>query len=197
MTEQLTEQTTVRLYPLVAEHYLPMLVDFCAITVGIVVVAVVGMPNALAAVAVLGFAVLVHAVQMAWLVALRFDDTAITIVRPWRRRRIEWSRVAGLVYLADTDRTYRLRLVFESDELPPEADPDPAEPDVEEGEPDLVPIVVGPVLMAANIRELEPAPGTPRGRAARCLDQVFEELTRRGFPPPPPVAGAYEPAAPD
>jgi hypothetical protein len=48
---------------------------------------------------VLGF----HALQMAF-VFVRFDDTAITIVRPWRgRRRIEWSEVAGLIYTQGVD----------------------------------------------------------------------------------------------
>jgi hypothetical protein len=35
---------------------------------------------------------------MAWLVAVRFDHEGMTIIRPWRRRRIAWTQVSGLVW---------------------------------------------------------------------------------------------------
>jgi hypothetical protein len=64
-------------------------------------------------------AVAAHAVQMAWLVAVRFDDAAITIIRPWRRRRIPWDRIAGLIYTQEPTSqpgrdSYRLRLALVS-----------------------------------------------------------------------------------
>jgi hypothetical protein len=172
----MSEQRTIRLYPLLAEHYLPMLVDFVAIVVAMVVLTVLGVPqNLLSATVILAFAALVHFVQVRRLVALRFDDTGITIIRPWRRRRVEWSRVAGLVYVSDSERHYRLRLVLDKDAPPKKA---------------------GPVVMTAHIDQLKPDLGTPRGRAAQCLDEIFAELTRRGFPPPPPVSDKFQPATP-
>jgi len=66
----MSEQTTIRLYPLLAEHYLPMLVDFFAIVVAMVVLTVLGVPdNLLSAMVVLAFAALVRVVQVRRLVA--------------------------------------------------------------------------------------------------------------------------------
>ncbi|MFL6120657.1 hypothetical protein [Actinophytocola sp.] len=168
---------TVRLYPLAAEHLLPMAVDAVALCAAIVVWGAVGLTGrAVAVIPLLVFAVLVHVVQMYW-VAVRFDDTAITIIRPWRRRRIEWSRVAGLMYSSRSasPTTYRLHLVFRG-----------AEPPFGRylSNPELMRYATGPVVM--TLFRLEDAEPGSSSRAGRCANQIMTELARHGFPPPAP-----------
>ena len=121
--------TKVSLRQLSGENTLPMGVD----TVAFIITMLVMMSETVNAVAgiLAAFAVaaVVHAVQMTWLVYVQFDDTAITIVRPWRRRRVEWRHIAGLVYTelgppggVSGSGSYRLRLVL-TDNEPPVAAP--------------------------------------------------------------------------
>jgi len=169
------EPMTVRLYPLVNEHTLPLLVDIvCFIVLVPVTVAfglsgwVVALPAALAA----------HVVQMTWLVAVRFDDTAITIVRPWRRRRIPWDQVAGLIYTSGGTYhprrdPYRLRLVL-TDRQPPIGR--------YLSDAELKPYAKGPVVMTLY----GPMSGGPR--TVRCRESVFAGLERHGITRPEPYA---------
>jgi hypothetical protein len=71
----------------------------------------------------LGVAVIAHVVQMAFLVAVRFDGYGITIIRPWRCRRVGWEQVSGLVHTRRLTSgpgpdPYRLRLVLAGREPP-------------------------------------------------------------------------------
>jgi hypothetical protein len=169
------EPTTVRLYPLGYEHTLPMLVDilcFAALIPGAVVfgqwwfiVAIVS-------------AVAVHAAQMVWLVAVRFDDAAITIIRPWRRRRILWDQIAGLVYTQEPTSQrgrdpYRLRLVLKDNQPPMGRFLTGTE---------LEPYAKGPVVMTLY----DVTPG--RARAARCQERVYAGLEQHGITRPEPYA---------
>jgi Integrase core domain len=86
-SEVVVNPVTVRLYPLTAEHVAAMLADAVALVVAIAVWGGVRWTDrAIAVVPLCAFVALVHAVQL-YRVAVRFDDTAITITRPWRRRR--------------------------------------------------------------------------------------------------------------
>jgi hypothetical protein len=132
---------------------------------------------------VLGF----HALQMAF-VFVRFDDTAITLVRPWRgRRRIEWSQVAGLIYThgfgtdAKARTPYRLRLVLK-DNAPPLGR-------FLTGR-ELEPYAKGPVVMALSRLESELHVGSDR-RSVRCEKRVYALLAEHGFPTPEPRALAF------
>lgn len=170
------ESRTVRLYPLAPEHTLPMFVDVL-IFIALIPGAAFGQWWFFVAALIV---VAAHAVQMAWLVAVRFDDTAITIVRPWRRRRIPWDRIAGLIYTAEpTSRRgrdpYRLRLVL--------TDPPPPAGRYLAGA-DLAPYAGGPVVMTVY----EPKPGLGGPREQRCRDQIFAELARHGITHPEPYA---------
>ncbi|MCO5971260.1 hypothetical protein [Actinoallomurus soli] len=132
---------------------------------------------------ILATPLLLHAVQMAWLVAVRFDDTAVTIIRPWRRRRIPWDDIAGLIYTehVNTGRTvlmtYRLRLVLKSS-APPEGR-------------HLTyamrkqPYATGPVVM--TLFSIDPGAGSI-GAAPGCRERVLAELERHGLPRPGPYA---------
>src|ERR1700753_380055 len=87
--------TTVRLYPLGPEHTLPMVFDvlFFAVIYGFWIIGLGRSGSFLSGFVILVAVLAFHALQMAF-VSLRFDDTAITIVRPWRRnRRYAWSDI--------------------------------------------------------------------------------------------------------
>jgi hypothetical protein len=105
-------------------------------------------------------------VQVTWLLWLGFDDTGITIVRPWRRHRVEWSDIAGL---AQTYRGYSMGgglyvigLVLTDNEPPL-------------GHFATWKELTGPVLMKVG-REFK-----PDTRAGRCEDQIYAELEKRGL----------------
>jgi hypothetical protein len=170
--------TTVRLYPLPAEHTLPFLVDFVVWFVAAGVFFSLGVSNEwlafLPAVAIAGLA---HVAQMA-MVALEFDDTAITIVRPWRRRRVEWTRIAGLIYTTHGERQV-LRLVLKGNEPPQERYLTEAE---------LRPYAKGPVVVAMHGLADGRRPDT---RSAVCRNRIRDELARHGFPLPPDRPWVY------
>jgi hypothetical protein len=142
-----------------------------------------------AVVPLLGIAVLAHVVQMAFAVAVRLDGEGITIIRPWRRRRIAWTQVSGLVYTcrptSDPGRDpYRLRLVLAGHE-PPYGRylPDSALERYARR---------GPVVMTAGT--LTPDPEAERRgvrRAARCQERVLTALEERGLARPAPRALAF------
>lgn len=98
---------TVRLYPLVAEHTFPLLLDAGFFTVCFGAWLLIFGNHFTGA--VLALVVLFHVVQVAWLVAVRFGDDGITIIRPWRRRHVAWSQIAGLIYTRGTERRRRGR----------------------------------------------------------------------------------------
>ncbi|MEV4318123.1 hypothetical protein [Actinocrispum sp. NPDC049592] len=171
MTEVVANPVTVRLYPLAAEHVAAMLADAVALVVAIVLWGAVGWTTgAIAVVPLLAFVALVHAVQM-YRVAVRFDDTAITIIRPWRRWRVEWADVAGLIYSSREVRpaTYRLHLVLKGSEPPYGRYLTDAE---------LARYAKGPVVMTVF-------------QVNRCAERVLDELARHGFPAPELVALRY------
>ncbi len=180
MTEVVANPVTVRLYPLTAEHMAAMLADAVAFMVAIVVWgAVGGTDRAIAVVPLFAFVALVHAVQL-YRVAVRFDDTAITITRPWRRsRRVEWADVAGLIYSAREVRptTYRLHLVLKGAEPPYGRYLTDSE---------LARYAKGPVVMTVfQVADNESS------RSDRCANQVLAELARHGFPAPELFALRY------
>jgi hypothetical protein len=172
---------TVRLYRLPTEHFLvPLLVDLAAFVVFFGAWRLgFGLPDG--PVALLPIAALlgaVHLAQLYWLTVVRFDDEAITIVRLWRRTRIEWSRVSGLMYSWQPGwrpYVYRLHLV-----------PKGAEPPFGRhlSDAELERYATGPVIM--TLSDPNPESGSDT-RSGRCRDTVFAELTRHGFPPPEPV----------
>jgi hypothetical protein len=122
----------------------------------------------------------VHAVQMAWLVAVRFDDGAITVIRPWRRRRVPWDQVAGLIYTREPTSQpgrdpYRLRLVLTGDEPPVGRFLAGTE---------LGPYAKGPVVM--TLYDITSGPG--ESRADRCRERVYAGLEQHGVTRPEPYA---------
>ena len=172
---------TVRLSPLAEEHVLPLLVDlgFFAVLGGALTFGV-GEPRGAGAVGLVALVVAFHFAQVRALVTLRFDDEGVTVVRPWRRRRVAWKDVAGLVYTTGggtgmSGRTYyRLRVVLKGQEPPLGRYMTDRQ---------LMPYAGGPVLM--TLSNLDPG---QEGRAAERRDQVFAELERYGFPRPAPTA---------
>lgn len=179
----MAKPVTVRLYPLAAEHlFVPSAVDAGALIVAIVVWAGIGLTDrAVAIIPMLAFVALVHVAQMYW-VAVRFDDTAITIIRPWRRRRIEWNLVAGLIYSSrhTGPTSYRLHLVLNGAEPPFGRYLSDAQ---------LMRYAKGPVIM--TLLRLEEVESNEPTRAARCQNRVLTELARHGFPAPAPVVLQY------
>jgi hypothetical protein len=178
--------TTVWLYPLGPEHTLPMFFD----VLFFILIFVIGMSldmsdGFLSTVAFLAAAVAFHAAQMVF-VFVRFDDTAITIARPWRgRRRFEWSRIAGLVYTHGVDTgnyrgraPYRLRLVLKDDAPPLGRFLTDRE---------LERYANGPVVMALNALESELHVGPDRP-SVLCEQRVYALLAEHGFPKPEPYA---------
>ena len=108
---------TVRLDSLPEEHSLPLLTDllFFVVVDGVITFGFGVEAGGLSVVAVIASVVVFHFVQMRLLVTLRFDDQAITITRPWRRRRVPWSQIAGLIYTWDAKSSqartnYRLQI---------------------------------------------------------------------------------------
>ena len=176
---------TVRLYPMAEEHTLPLLVDIGFFFAVFLVWTVAGGPASAASVfAMLVLAALVHVVQMWWLVADRFDDSGVTIIRTWRRRHVPWSQISGLVYTHQVVPTrsrrrrapYRLRLVLKDNEPPVGRFLTDAQ---------LERFATGPILMAMK----DPADDWKLGddnREVRCARQVYAELERHGLPTPPP-----------
>jgi hypothetical protein len=178
----------VRLYPLIAEHYFPMLVDVAFLIVCLVGWAAVtgGADGPGSACAIVSLVVLFHITQVTLLVAVRFDDDAITIIRPWRRRRVPWSQVAGLVYTAmpgtygfrapgaRSYHPYRLHLVLKDHQPPIGRFRTQTE----------LARFAGPVVM--TVSGLGGYPPLDN-RETRCADKVYAELERHGFPRPRPV----------
>ncbi|HEX3786684.1 MAG TPA: hypothetical protein VHW44_02380 [Pseudonocardiaceae bacterium] len=176
----MAKPTTVRLSALVGEHVLPMVLDLVYFVV-------------LYAVLVLGFGlrdtggstflillsvVLVHVIQLRWFVAVRFDDDGLTIIRPWSRRRVEWSQIGGLIYTQDRSTQARgalkLRLVLKGDEPPFGRYLTQSQ---------IALHARGPVVMTPTNLDSDPTAPT---RSGRCQYQVYTELARHGFPKPPP-----------
>jgi hypothetical protein len=169
------EPTTVPLYPLGNEHTLPMLVDTVCFIALIPSTAVFGQWWFIVAVLTV---VAVHAVQMAWLVAVRFDDSAITIIRPWRRHRIPWHQIAGLIYTQEPTSQrgrdpYRLRLVLKDNQPPTGRLLTGTE---------LKPYAKGPVVMTLY----DITPGSSGSRADRCRQRVYAGLEQHGITRPEP-----------
>lgn len=176
---------TVRLFPMTEEHTLPFLVDIVFFFVVFLVWAIAGGPVNFGSVFVmLVLAVLVHLAQMRWLVADRFDDSGVTLIRTWRRRHVPWSQVSGLVYTHQvvptwpnrTRAPYRLRLVLKDNEPP-------VGRYLTNGE--LEKYATGPIVLAMG----DPADDWKLDRddrQLRCANRVYAELERHGFPKPPP-----------
>ena len=181
--------TTVWLYPLGPEHTLPMMFDvlFFAVIYGIWLVGLGMSDGFLSTVAIIAAVLAFHALQMVF-VTVQFDDTAITIVRPWRgHRRIEWSQVAGLIYTDSVDTgsrargPFRLRLVLK-DNAPPLGR-------FLTGR-ELEPYAKGPVVMALGDLESELHVGSDRP-SVRCEKRVYALLAEHGLPTPEPRALAF------
>lgn len=166
----MSEFTKISLRPLTSEHDIPLVLDLGILlmvefallptSLGVNLVQFIGLAVGVAA----------HLVQVTWLLWLGFDDTGITIVRPWRRHRVEWSDIAGL---AQTYRGYSMggglyviRLVRTDNEPP-----------LQYGVPKeyLRRTLSGPVLMKVGTEF------KPDTRAGRCEDQIFAELEKRGL----------------
>lgn len=91
---------TVRLYPLPWEHWRLQGLDYLVLVAAVIIFEVTTQLGVTQAVlAGLGVAVVAHAIAML-LAADRFDAAGITIIRPWRRRRVAWSEIGGLVYVS-------------------------------------------------------------------------------------------------
>lgn len=170
--------TTVRLSPLIEEHSLPFLVDmlFFFVLDGVLTFGFGVTARGTGAVAGIALVVAFHFVQVRTLVTLRFDDEGVTVVRPWRRRRVAWKDVAGLVYApgpagGSARSPYRLRLVLRGQEPPLGRYMSDSQ---------LATYAGGPVLMARSRLD----PDDPDSKAGQCRARVFEELERHGFPQP-------------
>jgi hypothetical protein len=176
----MAKPVTVRLYPLPVEHILmPLLVDVLAFIVFLAVWRLgFGLTDgAVALLPLAALAGLVHLAQMYWLMAVRFDDEAITIVRLWQRRRIEWRQVSGLIYTRQPGLrpyAYRLHLVLKGAEPPFGRYLSDAQ---------LEQYAKGPVVMVVSDLDTESGSET---RAGSCRYRVLAELARHGFPPPEP-----------
>jgi hypothetical protein len=172
---------TVRLFPMWTEHTMPLIVDLAFFVVLLVVWTVVlGVVYGASVIAVLGLVVLFHLAQVWWLVVDRFDDTGVTIIRPWRRQHVPWSQVSGLVYTQGVESQarapFKLRLVLKDDEPPLGRYLTGAQ---------LQRFATGPVLMSMNDMEQDLHLGDDN-RAVRCAQRVYAELERHGFPKPSP-----------
>ncbi|MCP2340888.1 PH domain-containing protein [Actinomadura rupiterrae] len=122
-------------------------------------------------------------VRLSPVTALRFDDDALTIVRPWRRRRIRWDDLAGLIFTRVHTRhtgpiPVQLRLVLK------DGAPEPGR-FLTEGRPPA-PYARGPVLFRTHT--LEPDDAGPAQK------QIYAELESRGFERPEPFAMRYQPS---
>jgi hypothetical protein len=179
------QSVTVRLYPLSAEHTLPMVVDLGVFTVASGIWFGAGLTDrAWAVLPLFCVTALAHVIQMALFVNVRFDDAGITITRPWRRRRFDWAQVAGLVVTRRNTATpgsnpYMLRLVLTGHEPPYGRY-------LTESEQERY-VRVAPVVMRTDELMRGPGPGGSRGwRAAECRERVLAELERHGLPRPSP-----------
>jgi hypothetical protein len=170
----------VRLFPIVREHVLPMLVDLVFFVVLLVVwTATIGTVHGASVIAVLGLVVLFHFVQVWWLVVDRFDDSGVTLIRPWRRRHVPWTRIGGLVYTqvsaSQYHQPFKLRLVLKDNEPPLGRFLTRAQ---------LERFGTGPVVMSMyDLKDLHLGNGN---RGVQCAQRVYAELERHGFPKPPP-----------
>src|SRR6185437_624529 len=178
---------TVRLPPLVPEHFLPMIGDLVVFGVAYGAWLGAGLPdNGWAVPPVLAVVILGHVVQMTLFVKVRFDDAGLTVTRPWGRRRFEWKQVSGLVWTwkptsARGPDPYLLRLVLAGHEPPYGRFLTPGERD---GYVRGAPVVMRTYAMTGDPdgrRSLGP-------RAARCQERVLAELERHGLPRPAPRA---------
>jgi hypothetical protein len=90
---------TIRLYPLHAEHVLPVPGDLVAsgVAYGFWIGAGLG-DSGWALVPLAVVAACAHVIQMALFMKVRLDDAGVTLIRPWRRRRFDWTQIAGLVF---------------------------------------------------------------------------------------------------
>jgi hypothetical protein len=170
----MTESTKIRLSPLLGEHMVPMFVDFLLAIVATIVVGVFAANAAEILLTLFGVGITAHIVQMRWLIYVRFDDTAITIVRLWRTQRVEWPYVTGLIYDQDSASgsayAYRLRLILAGTEPPV----DRFAPDSE-----LRLHAKGPVVMSVWKTDIDATTS-----AGRCAKLVFAELEEHGLLPP-------------
>lgn len=172
---------TVRLFPLVTEHVTPMVVDlaFFIVLLGGWTLAF-GVAYGASAIAVLSLVVLFHFAQVWFLVVDRFDDTGVTIIRPWRRQHVPWTQISGLVYTQRLDSqaraAYMLRLVLKGNEPPLGRYLTNAE---------LQRFATGPAVMSMYDLEQDLHRGDDN-RGVRCAQRVYAELERHGFPKPPP-----------
>jgi hypothetical protein len=187
---QAGQPVTIRLYPLHAEHVLPLLGDLVAFAVAYGFWLGAGLGDSGWALVPLALAAaLAHVIQMALFMKVRFDDAGITIIRPWRRRRFGWARVAGLVITVrytgqPGPDLVMLRLVLTGHEPPYGKYLTVSEKErYARG---------APVVMRMDA--LRPEPGR-RGyagdRSAQCQERVLAELERRGLPRPEPEALAF------
>ena len=172
---------TVRLFPIVTEHSMPLVVDLVFFLVLLVVwTTAIGEVYGASVIAVLGLVVLFHLAQVWWLVVDRFDDTGVTIIRPWRRQHVPWTRISGLVYTQGVQSRarapYKLRLVLKDNEPPFGRYLTRAE---------LQPFATGPAVMSMFDMEQDLHLGDDN-RGVRCAQRVYDELERHGFPKPPP-----------
>jgi hypothetical protein len=162
--------TKISLRPLPSEHDLPLMVDFGIMLVVGVPLTATGLGADLITLIALVVAVAAHLVQVTWLLWLGFDDTGITIVRPWRRHRVEWSDIVGLAQTVRLPSSggslYVVRLVLTDPESPPGRFPPWEERQHSR---------TGPVLMKVG-KEFK-----PDTRAGRCEDQIYTELEKRGL----------------
>lgn len=164
-------RVTIWLYPLYWENYWPVAaVDLAVLGVAYALWLSAGLSDSGWAVIPLGCVVAVgHASQMAF-AAVRFDDEAITITRPWRwPRRVPWTPVKGLAWTCrfggnEHDTAVRglshiryLHLVL--------AEPRPTRT---------------PVVMISDDRRPDPYSGRT-SRADRCHDRILAELGRHGL----------------
>jgi hypothetical protein len=172
---------TVRLFPIVNEHMTALIVDVAFFLVLLVVWSTaIGAVHGASLIVVLGLVALFHFVQVWWLVVDRFDDTGVTIIRPWRRQHVPWTRISGLVYTqgvqSQTRAPYKLRLVLKDNEPPLGRYLTRAE---------LERFATGPVLMSMYDMEQDLHLGDDN-RGVQCAQRVYAELERHGFPKPPP-----------
>jgi hypothetical protein len=171
---------TVRLSPLLEEHSRALGVDlgYFVVVFAAVVFSTGSDVRGAAAFALIGSVAVFHWLQMRFLVKLRFDDEAVTIVRVLRRTRVRWADLAGLIYTEygsstpNSPTSYRLRLVLRGQE-PPVGRYLTQVQRQDYGR--------GPLVMAlATLDDDGETKGDHRRR------QVLAELERHGFPPPAP-----------
>jgi hypothetical protein len=182
---------TVRLYPLYFEHLLPGAVDVVFFGIAYLAWDSAGLPdNGWAVLPLFGVAVVAHVIQMALFVKVRFDDVGITIIRPWRRRRVAWKQVTGLVYTRELSSTpgpdlHWLRLVLTGLEPPYGRYLTDSQRERYARR--------GPAVMTVDTLTPDPdSGGRLNHRAAQCQDRVLTELERHGLTRPAPRVLAFQ-----